>query len=208
MLRSGQSLIALAKDYTKRNLALAQLAHKKIFVLAPLPRFYRQQGNVRALKGFERALFAQLAQRAHIVNARSINEYNRPKGCELQRFFHWVSSCAGRVGNNGNLLSCQCVEQRGLTHITPTIDAYVQAQTFGRFVHGKSSVTLLPASRLPVAKSRGGLGTEQPVQFVLFQQPLLKHHGAHALPCAVSLCGNFARLFVAKRWHKSRYCNQ
>ena len=199
--------IALAKNHTKRNFALTQLAYKKIFILAPLPRLYGQQGNIRALKGLKRALLAQLAQRAHIVNARSINKYHRPEGRQFQRFFHRIGGCAGRVGNNGNLLPRQCVEQGRLANIAPTIDAYVQAQTFGCFIHARSSGCVnYPPVPLPVSKRGCGLCTEQVVHFLRLHQASLQHHGAHALPCFVRLGGYFARKRIAKHRHKC--CNR
>ena len=63
---------------------------------------HRQIGLCKCLPG---ALYAQLAQRAFIVNAGRIDDYNRSNRQKLHRFLHGVSRCPLDVGNEGHLLS-------------------------------------------------------------------------------------------------------
>ena len=135
--RAGQ--VGLVEDHDGGNLPALQLVEHGLLERSPLagvddhsPRSVRS----KTWRVFSHALFAQGAD---VVDAGGVDEEHRPQRQQFHRLFHRIGGGAGHVGDDGDLLPGQGIEQRRLARIAAAEQADVQAETFGGGLHGLAS---------------------------------------------------------------------
>ena len=84
----------------------------------------RDIGSVDDGSRFRRAKFTQFA---FVVEAGSVDEHDRADGMQLHGFIDRVSRRSGSVRNDGQILACQCVDERGLPCVAPSEYSNVQS---------------------------------------------------------------------------------
>lgn len=95
----------------------------------------KQHGDLRAVRGPERPLDALGAQCARVVESRSVGQEAGAEAGQLHRLRDGVGRGARNVGDHGDRLSRQRIDERGLAAVAAAEESDVQSFGCGCIVH-------------------------------------------------------------------------
>lgn len=76
-----------------------------------------EYGDIRLCKRLARFLYTFFSEHAKVVEAWCVDDDNRTKRKEFHRFLNRVSRCAWDIGDDGKLLTCDCIDKAGFPGI-------------------------------------------------------------------------------------------
>lgn len=95
----------------------------------------KQHGDLRAVRGPERPLDALGAQCARVVESRGVGQEAGAEAGQLHRLRDGVGGGARNVGDHGDRLSRQRIDERGLAAVAAAEESDVQSFGCGCIVH-------------------------------------------------------------------------
>ena len=120
------------------NLAPREFGHQAVFEAAPRAGLGHHDAEVDAVEDGPCALHPQLAERAFVVHAGSVDEQHRAERQQLHGLLDGVRRGAGDGRDDGHVLARDRVQQRGLPHVAAAEQADVEPQGFRRRLHQRA----------------------------------------------------------------------
>ena len=119
--------VHLVEDHHRRRLLRGEVAQQTLFELAPDACLGHQYGDLGPLQRLRGLFHAQCAQTALFVNASRIDEQHRTQWKQFHGLFDRIGGGACNLGDNGNVLPRDGIQQARFANVAATEETDVQA---------------------------------------------------------------------------------
>ena len=197
--------VDLVEHDDDRRLALPELVEDAVLELAPGAGLGDEDAEVGAVEDLHRALRAQLAEGADVVDAGRVDEQHRAERQELHRLLDRVGRRAGELADDGDLLAGDGVEQARLADVAAAEDADVEPHAPGASMRpicacSLSTLTGRAAAGVPRRQTASGLSSSS--NCVGGQQAVAEHDLADRAARALRLGDDGGGALVADLRHE------
>ena len=142
--------VGLVENHEIRDLLFDKKGDQLLIAcLSSLLRVHHQHGNVRAVEHLPGLLHPQRAQLALVVEARGVDDHDRPQGQQLHGLAHRVGGGALHLGDHGQGLAGDGVDHAGLARVPAAEKADVYSVPGGGVVQSHGILLTGSQSRSP-----------------------------------------------------------